>query len=84
MLLDKMYEYWMDPTRTLDATEWTQNAGRTDGWTDRPTDGLKPTYPPTTSLNDFEIYIIEITTTTSRVQIVNSWDIPYQYFDQTV
>ena len=30
MLLDKMYEYEMDPTRTLSARERTQNAGRMD------------------------------------------------------
>ena len=30
-LLDKMYKYEMDPTRTVDATERTQDAGRTDG-----------------------------------------------------
>ena len=33
-LLDKMYKYEMDPTRTVDATELTQDAGRTEGWTD--------------------------------------------------
>ena len=35
-LLDKMYKYEMDPTRTVGATElmWMQ-----DGWTDRQTDG---------------------------------------------
>ena len=35
---DKMYEYQKDPTRTVGATERTQDAGRTDrqadGWTD--------------------------------------------------
>ena len=50
MLLDKMYKYEMDPTRTLGATERTRNAGRTDELTDRRTDGVKPIYPPTTSL----------------------------------
>ena len=44
--LDKMYKYEMDPTRTVGATEQTQDAGRTGGWMD----GLKPIYPPTTSL----------------------------------
>ena len=43
-LLDKMYKYEMDPTRTVGATERTQDAGLTDG----ETDGVKPTYPPTT------------------------------------
>ena len=33
-LLDKMYKYEMDPTRTVDATERTWDAGRTDGQTD--------------------------------------------------
>ena len=33
-LFDKMYKYEMDPTRTVGATEWTQDAGRTDGQTD--------------------------------------------------
>ena len=44
-LLDKMYKYEMDPTKTVGATEWTRDAGRTDG--------VKPIYPPpppTTSL----------------------------------
>ena len=30
-LLDKMYEYEMDPTKTVGATERTRDAGRTDG-----------------------------------------------------
>ena len=30
-LLDKMYKYEMDPTRPVDATERTPDAGRTDG-----------------------------------------------------
>ena len=30
-LLDKMYKYEMEPTRTVGATERTQDAGRTDG-----------------------------------------------------
>ena len=34
MLLDKMYKYEMDLTRTPGATEGTRNAGRTDGRTD--------------------------------------------------
>ena len=45
-LLCKMYEYEMDPTRTVGTTEWTCDAG----WTDGRTDGVKPIYPPTTSL----------------------------------
>ena len=70
-LLDKMYKYEMDPTRTGGATEWTRDAGRTDRQTDGRTslenlisaamkqavphtdwrtDGVKPIYPPTTSL----------------------------------
>ena len=41
-LLDKMYKYEMNPTKTLGATRQTQDAGQTDR--------LKPIYPPTTSL----------------------------------
>ena len=33
-LLDKMYKYEMDPTRTVGATEQTRDAGRTDGRTE--------------------------------------------------
>ena len=33
-LLDKMYKYEKDPTRTVDATEWTRDAGRTKWRTD--------------------------------------------------
>ena len=40
-LLDEMYKYDMDPTRTVGATEQTQDAGRKD----RQTDGVKPIYP---------------------------------------
>ena len=50
-LLDKMCKYEIDPTRTVGATERTQDAGRTDGQTDRRTDGRSETnIPPTTSL----------------------------------
>ena len=53
-LLDKMYKYEMDPTKTVGATERTRDAGwtdgRTDGRTEGRTDGVKPVYPPTTSL----------------------------------
>ena len=49
-LLDKMYKYEMDPTRTVGATERTRDAGGTDGQTDGRTDGrmdgVKPIYPP--------------------------------------
>ena len=41
-LLDKMYEYEMDPSRTVGATEQTRDVGRMDGRTD----GVKPIYPP--------------------------------------
>ena len=41
-LLDKMYEYEMDPTRTVGATKRTRDAGQTDG--------VKPICSPTTSL----------------------------------
>ena len=37
-LLDKMYKYEMDPTRTVGATERTQDGGRTDRGTDRGAD----------------------------------------------
>ena len=43
-LLDKMYKYEMDPTRTVGATERTRDAGRTDGQADGRTEC------PTTSL----------------------------------
>ena len=33
-LLDKMYKYEMDPTRTVDTTGRTRNAGRTDRWSE--------------------------------------------------
>ena len=33
-LLDKMYKYEMDPTKTVGATERKRDAGRTDGRTD--------------------------------------------------
>ena len=45
-LLDKMYTYEMDPTRTDGATERTRDAGRTDRRTDGRTDGVKPIPPP--------------------------------------
>ena len=38
-LLDKMYKYEMDATKTVGATERTRDAGRTDGQTDGRTDG---------------------------------------------
>ena len=52
-LLDKMYKYEMDPTRTVQATERTRDAGRTwdgrgtDRRTDRQTDGRSETNIPT-------------------------------------
>ena len=46
-LLNKMYKYEMDPTRTLGATE---RLGMWDGRTDRRTDWVKPIYLPTTLL----------------------------------
>ena len=49
-MLDKMYKYEMDPTKTVGVTERTRDAGRTDGRTDGWTDGVKPIYPPTTLL----------------------------------
>ena len=46
-LLDKMCKYEMDSIRIVGTTERTCDAGRTR---DRWTDGVKPIYPPTTSL----------------------------------
>ena len=46
MLLDKMYKYEMDPTRTVGATERTWNAGRTDGRMEGRTDGQSETNIP--------------------------------------
>ena len=46
-LLDKMWQYEIDPTRPVGATERTWDAG----WTDRRMDGQsEATIPPTTSL----------------------------------
>ena len=46
-LLDKMYKYEMDPTRTVEAPEGTWDAGRTrDGQTDGQTDGRSETNIP--------------------------------------
>ena len=49
-MLDKIYKYEMDPTRTVGATERTRDVGRMDGWTDgrmdRRMDGVKPIHPP--------------------------------------
>ena len=49
-LLDKMYKYETDPTRTVGATERTRDAGRMDGRRDGRTGGVKPIYPPTTTM----------------------------------
>ena len=45
-LLDKMYKYEMDPTKTVGATELTRDAGRTDGQMDGQTDGRSETSIP--------------------------------------
>ena len=52
--LYKMYKYEMDPTRTVEATERTRDAGRMrDGpGTDARTDGVKPIYLP----NNFVVW----------------------------
>ena len=42
-LLDKMYKYEMDPTKTVAATEQTKDAGRTDGQTDERSETNIPT-----------------------------------------
>ena len=52
-LLDKMYKYEMDPTRTVDATEQTRDAGRTDGRTDGQMDGQSET---NIAPNNFVVY----------------------------
>ena len=54
-MLDKLYEYEMDPTRTVGATERRRDAGRTDGRTDRRTDGRSETNipPPPPPPNNF-------------------------------
>ena len=49
-ILDKMHKYEKDPTRTVGSTERTRDAGRMDRQKDGRTDGVKPIYPPTTSL----------------------------------
>ena len=48
-LLDKMYKYKMDPTKTIDATKRTRDAGWTDGLTDGRMDRPREWYTPTTS-----------------------------------
>ena len=45
MLLDKMYKYEMDPTRTVGAAERTRHAGRTDGQMDGRTEWNQYTPP---------------------------------------
>ena len=45
-----MDKYEMDPTRTLGATERTQDAGQMDGRTDRQTDGRSETNIPAQQL----------------------------------
>ena len=67
MLLGKMYKYERDPTRTAGATEQTRDVGRMEGRMDRRMDGVKPIYPPTTSLwggynycSSFTTAVIEI------------------------
>ena len=45
-LLDKMYEYEMDPTRNVGVTERTRDAEQMDGRTDRQTNGYTPPPPP--------------------------------------
>ena len=46
-LLDKMYKYEIDPTRTVGTTERTPDAGWTDGRTDGRTDGQKDRWSET-------------------------------------
>ena len=42
-LLDKLYKYEVDPTRTAGATERIRDAGRTDGRTDGRTEWIQYT-----------------------------------------
>ena len=52
-----MYKYEMDPTRTVEATERTRDAGRTrDGRTDGQTDGRSETNIPPQQLATLPIY----------------------------
>ena len=58
-MLYKIYKYEMDPTRTVEATEQTRDAGQTrDGRTDGRTEWNQYT-PPTTSLCGGYNYIVE-------------------------
>ena len=50
MLLIICTKYGKNLSCTVDAKERTRDAGWTDRWTDGRTDGVKPIYPPTTSL----------------------------------
>ena len=56
-LLDKMYKYKMDPIRTVGTAERTRDAGGLDRQMDGRTDGVKPIYPPTTSLREGYNYL---------------------------
>ena len=49
-LLDKMYKYEMDPNQNCRRYRADMWCGMDTGRTDRRTDGVKPIYPPTTSL----------------------------------
>ena len=83
-----MYEYEMDPTWIVGATEQTRDAGRTDRQTDRQKDGLSETnIPPTTSLCGGIIMIsklcsihlrvishVRLTATSPRSQWVYTWN----------
>ena len=59
-LLDKMYKYDMDPTKTVGTTERTRDAGQTDGrtdrWTDRRTDGQSESSIPPQQLRCTGVY----------------------------
>ena len=54
-LHDKMCKYQMDRTKTVGATERTQDAGWTDGRTDGGMDRVKPIYPP----NNFVVQVVK-------------------------
>ena len=61
-LLDKMYKYQMDPTRTVGATERTRDAGWMDRRTDAHTDGVQPISPPRCARGITKTYYNKLTT----------------------
>ena len=74
-LLDKLYKYEMDPTRTLSATERTRDAGRMDRRTDGRTEWNQYTPPTTSFVNYWEIsqYDLSILHTTGWTLVGGWW-----------